>query len=71
MFSGKTSSLEKDVKRFKIAGYKTLAFKPTVDTRYATSDIISHDYFLITTDELHKKDNFQHNYNKDNYSFIK
>ena len=35
------------------------------------SDIISHDYFLITTDELHKKDNFQHNYNKDNYSFIK
>lgn len=43
MFSGKTSSLEKDVKRFKIAGYKTLAFKPTVDTRYATSDIISHD----------------------------
>lgn len=43
MFSGKTSSLEKDVKRFKIAGYKTLAFKPTVDIRYATSDIISHD----------------------------
>ncbi|NMR85760.1 thymidine kinase, partial [Vibrio parahaemolyticus] len=25
MFSGKTSSLEKDVKRFNIAGYKTLA----------------------------------------------
>lgn len=43
MFSGKTSSLEKDVKRFKIAGYNTLAFKPTVDTRYATSNIISHD----------------------------
>lgn len=43
MFSGKTSSLEKDVKRFNIAGYKTLAFKPTVDTRYSTSDIISHD----------------------------
>ncbi|WFA10235.1 thymidine kinase [Tissierella sp. Yu-01] len=43
MFSGKTSSLEKDVKRFKIAGYNTLAFKPTVDTRHATSDIVSHD----------------------------
>ena len=43
MFSGKTSSLEKDVKRFNIAGYKTLAFKPAVDTRYSTSDIISHD----------------------------
>lgn len=43
MFSGKTSSLEKDVKRFKIAGYTTLAFKPSVDTRYATSEIITHD----------------------------
>lgn len=43
MFSGKTSSLEKDVKRFNIAGYKTVAFKPAVDTRYSTSDIISHD----------------------------
>ena len=43
MFSGKTSSLEKDVKRFRIAGYKTLAFKPTLDTRYGTSDIVSHD----------------------------
>lgn len=43
MFSGKTSSLEKDIKRFKIAGYNTLAFKPAVDTRYNTSEIISHD----------------------------
>lgn len=43
MFSGKTSSLEKDVKRFKIAGYKTVAFKPSVDTRYTTSEIVTHD----------------------------
>ncbi len=43
MFSGKTSSLEKDVKRFKIAGYTTLAFKPAVDTRYTTSEITTHD----------------------------
>ncbi|MDO5725006.1 MAG: thymidine kinase [Tissierellia bacterium] len=43
MFSGKTSSLEKEIKRFKIAGYKTLAFKPTLDTRHAVSDIITHD----------------------------
>ena len=39
MFSGKTSSLEKDIKRFKIAGYTTLAFKPTVDTRYDNNEI--------------------------------
>jgi len=43
MFSGKTSSLEKDLNRFKIAGYKTLAFKPSVDIRYSTSEIITHD----------------------------
>lgn len=33
MFSGKTSSLKKDLNRFKIAGYKVRAYKPTVDTR--------------------------------------
>lgn len=43
MFSGKTSSLKKDVNRFNIAGYKTLAFKPQIDTRYAQAKIISHD----------------------------
>lgn len=43
MFSGKTSSLEKDVKRFKIAGYNTVAFKPSVDTRFDTAEIITHD----------------------------
>lgn len=43
MFSGKTSSLEKDYKRFNIAGYKTVAFKPSVDTRYTNSEIRTHD----------------------------
>ncbi|MBZ2174213.1 thymidine kinase [Schnuerera sp. xch1] len=43
MFSGKTSSLEKDIKRFNIAGYKTIAFKPTVDNRYKRNEIVTHD----------------------------
>lgn len=43
MFSGKTSSLEKDVNRFNIAGYKTIAFKPSIDTRYTSSKITTHD----------------------------
>lgn len=43
MFSGKTSSLEKDVKRFNIAKYKTVCFKPSVDTRYSKPQIITHD----------------------------
>ncbi|NLJ98212.1 MAG: thymidine kinase [Tissierellia bacterium] len=43
MFSGKTSSLEKDVKRFNIAGYKTIAFKPAMDNRYRRDEIVTHD----------------------------
>lgn len=43
MFSGKTSSLEKDVNRFKIAGYKTIAFKPAIDSRHESSKITTHD----------------------------
>jgi len=43
MFSGKTSSLEKDVKRFNIAGYKTIAFKPSIDNRYRKNEIVTHD----------------------------
>ena len=34
-------------------------------------DIITHDYFLITTDELLKKDLSEHNFDKGLYSFIK
>ena len=43
MFSGKTSSLEREVKRFRIAGYNTLVLKPTLDTRFSHSAITSHD----------------------------
>jgi thymidine kinase len=43
MFSGKTSSLEKDVKRFNIAKYKTIAFKPIIDNRYKKNEIVTHD----------------------------
>lgn len=48
MFSGKTSSLEKDVKRFNIAGYRTVAFKPVVDTRNPDCKITTHDNTSLT-----------------------
>ena len=48
MFSGKTSSLKKEVKRFMIAGYRTLAFKPTVDNRHPSSEIVSHDKTFLS-----------------------
>ena len=34
------------------------------------SNIISHDYFLLTTHDLLVKDSFEHNYNRDDYSFL-
>lgn len=43
MFSGKTSSLERDIKRFKIAGYNTVVFKPSLDNRTNADRVVTHD----------------------------
>lgn len=43
MFSGKTEELIRRLKRAKIANQKIQIFKPTQDTRYHETDVISHD----------------------------
>lgn len=43
MFSGKTTSLWRELYRMKIANYKVVAFKPSVDNRYDDQKIVSHD----------------------------
>lgn len=43
MFSGKTTSLWRELYRMKIANYKTAAFKPSIDNRNDDKKIISHD----------------------------
>ncbi len=43
MFSGKTEELIRRLKRAKIAKQKVEIFKPKVDTRYSTTDVVSHD----------------------------
>lgn len=43
MFSGKTSELQRRVKRAQIARLKVRAFKPSMEDRYHPSDIVSHD----------------------------
>ena len=43
MFSGKTEELIRRVRRSQIAGQKVEIFKPQLDTRYAKSDVVSHD----------------------------
>lgn len=43
MFSGKTEELIRRLRRAQIAKLEVEIFKPTVDTRYATTEIVSHD----------------------------
>ena len=43
MFSGKTSSLWKEVNRFKIAKYNVVVFKPRMDSRYSKEKVVTHD----------------------------
>ncbi len=43
MFSGKTEELIRRINRGKLAGLKTIVFKPSIDVRYSTAEIVSHD----------------------------
>ncbi|MBR2887356.1 MAG: thymidine kinase [Bacteroidales bacterium] len=43
MFSGKTEELIRRLRRAQIAGLKTAIFKPSTDTRYSQTAVVSHD----------------------------
>jgi thymidine kinase len=47
MFSGKTEELIRRLKRAKIANQKIEIFKPTIETRYDDSNVVSHDMNTI------------------------
>ncbi len=49
MFSGKTEELIRRLKRAKIAGLKVEIYKPSVDTRYSDTFVVSHDERSITS----------------------
>lgn len=42
MYSGKSSALQEDIKRFEIAGFSTKIFKPHLDNRYSKSEVATH-----------------------------
>ena len=42
MFSGKTEELIRRLRRATIAKQKVMIFKPKIDNRYSSSDIVSH-----------------------------
>lgn len=43
MFSGKTEELIRRLKRAKIANQRVEIFKPAIDTRYSSVEVVSHD----------------------------
>ncbi|MFA3781957.1 thymidine kinase [Melioribacteraceae bacterium 4301-Me] len=43
MFSGKTEELIRRLRRAKIARQKVMIFKPKIDTRYSSTEIVSHN----------------------------
>ena len=49
MFSGKTEELIRRMKRAKFARQKVEIFKPSIDTRYSESDVVSHDHNAISS----------------------
>lgn len=48
MFSGKTEELIRRLNRARIANQRIQIFKPLIDTRYADSDVMSHDSRALT-----------------------
>jgi thymidine kinase len=53
MFSGKTEELIRRLKRATIAKQNVEIFKPSVDTRYHETDIVSHNQSIIRSTPLH------------------
>ncbi|MBO7142959.1 MAG: thymidine kinase [Bacteroidales bacterium] len=47
MFSGKTEELIRRLRRAQIAGLRTAIFKPSTDTRYSATAVVSHDKHSI------------------------
>ena len=56
MFSGKTEELIRRLKRARIARQEVAIFKPSVDTRYSDSAVVSHDANAVDSIRVSKSD---------------
>lgn len=57
MFSGKTEELIRRLKRAQIAKQKVEIFKPSIDTRYHETDVVSHDSNAIPSSPVENSAN--------------
>ncbi len=60
MFSGKTEELIRRLKRAMIARQKVAIFKPKIDTRYSSTEIVSHDKQKIKSKVVAKPEEILH-----------
>jgi len=54
MFSGKTEELIRRVKRAQIAKQRVQIFKPSIDTRYHETNVVSHNSQVIKSEPVEK-----------------
>ena len=57
MFSGKTEELIRRIKRAKIARQRVEIFKPAIDVRYSTLEVVSHDENAIRSTPVENSSN--------------
>lgn len=57
MFSGKTEELLRRLRRAQIANRRVEIFKPAVDTRYHTTNVVSHDSNSIRSTPVEQSEN--------------
>ena len=57
MFSGKTEELIRRLRRAQIANKKVEIFKPTIDTRYHDTDVVSHNATAIRSTPITHSEN--------------
>jgi thymidine kinase len=57
MFSGKTEELIRRLRRAEFARQRVEIFKPSVDTRYAETEVVSHDATSIRSTPVHNSSN--------------
>ena len=76
MFSGKTTELLRNVKRYKSIGKTTMVLNYSLDERYGKDSVISHDslgvpaHMISDFEELYTNSNLNHEYNNSEYIFI-
>ncbi len=59
MFSGKSEELIRRLRRAEIARQRVQIFKPSIDSRYAANEIVSHNGLGIPSDNVTKASNYR------------